>query len=1293
MAQSQVNELRPPKYSVHDGASNWTKFLQSFQVYLSAAGLEKADEKQQCNLLIYCMGPEGIDIYNTFELKAAEVNKFQVLVDKFNEYFLPKVNVTFERHKFFTRNQKSGENIESYVTELKALAATCDFGKLKDSLIKDRVVCGIDNNKLREKLLTEHNLTLTKCIDICRSAESTKTQLKEINSETIQVNSVKGYDNKKKPDKPSKDQVTTTKIAKNKVINNCSRCGRNHKVNECPAYGAECYKCKKKNHFSKMCKQKQIKGIQETDKDEASSSNDSNEYLFVGTVENKQSREDEKSQDWVETVEVMDSPRIRIKFKLDTGAQANIIPSHVFNRIPKVKLEKSRVRLINYNGSRINNLGMCNLVCNVENKQEKINLDFQIVDSENAPPVLGLQACKKLKLIKRLNEIRSINLLEEFKDVFEGIGCLKNVKHKIIIKENSVPVTFNARKIPLSIKNELKNELDNLERLEIIEKINEPTDWVHPLVVVKKPNGKLRICLDPKELNKVIKREYFQMPTIDDMLAELSGATVFSILDANMGFYQIQLDAESSRLCTFATPFGRYIFKRLPFGISSSPEIFYKNFKQIFDDIPGNVCYIDDLLVYGKDKHEHDVNLRRVLERAREANIKFNKNKCKFNVSEVKFVGHIITNNGVKIDNDKIESILKIPIPRNKKEVEKFLGLVTYVSKFLPGLSEKTTKLRELLNKKVLFVWDENHTKSFNNIKQALTTTPVLQYFDANKPITLSVDASQNGLGATLLQNNLPVSYSSRALTETEKGYAQIEKEMAAVVFGCLRYHQYIYGKKVIVESDHKPLVSIYKKPLIKCPLRLQRMLIKLQAYDIEIVHKKGTQLIIADYLSRNFLNEYKESDKLALNEIEAHVNLIEQILPVSEQKFKLFQKETQNDKNLVELLKFVKLGWPDKNTLNDEIQKYYNYKEELVTINDVIFKGNKIIVPTSLRNETLQLIHYNHLGVTKCQLRARQGLFWPGINDDIEKFVNNCDTCLNFRNSNSNEPLMPTAIPGNVWECVGTDVYQYKGKNFILVIYYFSKFIETMPLEKLDSIHTINALKSIFARHGIPKTIRSDNGTNYSSEVFKTFVDSWNIKHITSSPTHAQSNGMVERAIQTFKNIMKKAEYDNKDPYLCLLEYRTSPIDRNIPSPANLLFNRDVNSLLPKFNFVNKGKGKDIKDVTYNLKNKQEKEKLYFDKNTKQLTEFKINDRVRIQNMDKTWQSGRVLKISEKPRTYIVKLNNGSVLERNRKYLIKDSENVKKYQLKFSSSNNDNISRPRRQITNPKKYNDFDCT
>lgn len=532
--------------------------------------------------------------------------------------------------------------------------------------------------------------------------------------------------------------------------------------------------------------------------------------------------------------------------------------------------------------------------------------------------ILGLEDSIKLGIVKRLLEINenneNMNLVKEFNDVFEGVGCIEG-NYEIILKDNSVPIACATRKVSFSMEEPLKKELKKLCDLQIIEKVEEFTEWVHPIVIAKKPNGAIRICLDPQNLNKVIQREYFQIPTVEEILKQMAGANVFNTLDANQGFYQIKLTTESSKMCTSSTPMGRYRFLRMPFGISSAPEIFHKKFKQIFEGLEGVDTYIDDIIVHGRNKEEHDERLRKVLQRASERNVKFNKSKFKFNKTKVNFLGHEITNLGVKPDYNKIKIIKELKPPKNKVELQRILGVVNYVGKFLPNVAQVNAPLRELIRKDVVFEWTKVHSDALDIIKEMLSSEPVLQYYDSKQPLTLSVDASKDGLGAVLLQNNLPVIYASKSLTDTQKKYAQIEKEALGIAFECHRFHQYIYGRKVQVETDHRPLESIFKKPLILCPLRLQRILIKLQQYELVVKYKPGKELLIADTLSRIESEGDSIFDNWEKKEIEVTIEEVNKYTSISENKREQFKLATESDKEL-NMLKnmLLKVGQKEKN-------------------------------------------------------------------------------------------------------------------------------------------------------------------------------------------------------------------------------------------------------------------------------------------------------------------------------------------------------------------------------------------
>lgn len=347
-----------------------------------------------------------------------------------------------------------------------------------------------------------------------------------------------------------------------------------------------------------------------------------------------------------------------------------------------------------------------------------------------------------------------------------------------------------------------------MEQAAIITKVNEPTGWVSPLVIVKKKDGKLRVCLDPRMINACIKREHYEMPRREDIEAELSGAKVLSRLDAKAGFHQIPLDEETSRICTFATPFGRHRFLRLPFGISSASEVFQKTLNEIVDSLPGVHVYVDDILVWGTSRTQHDQRLKGMPEAAKQAGLTFNPEKCKIGVSEIEFLGDTISQEGIKPNREHIESMKLMPIPSDKLGVQRLLGVVNYFSKYLPSLAERTPLLRSLIKHDAVFEWTPNHTKEWQGICECLSKEPLLAMFDPRKETKVTSDASMNGLGSSLLQrhgdNWRPVAYASRTLTSAEQRYSQIEKEALAVTFGCQKFHYFVYGRKEILETDHR---------------------------------------------------------------------------------------------------------------------------------------------------------------------------------------------------------------------------------------------------------------------------------------------------------------------------------------------------------------------------------------------------------------------------------------------------------------------------------------------------------
>ena len=393
-------------------------------------------------------------------------------------------------------------------------------------------------------------------------------------------------------------------------------------------------------------------------------------------------------------------------------------------------------------------------------------------------------------------------------------------------------------------------KLDEWEKAGIITPVEEPMDWVSSLAYSMKHNGRLQLCLNPKNLNDAIKRDHYKTPTVEEITHQLAGSTRFMKLDGTSSYLCIVLDYESSLLTTFNTPWGWYRFICLPFGLACSQDIFQWMMDQILECCEGVIGISDNIVIHGKDDAEHNRHLHNLIQVAHEHGLVFNWEKCDVKATSVTFFGTVYDEDGAHPDPKKVEAIHKMPPQEGPQELQKFLGMTTYLSPFIPSLSTLTAPLQELLKKDTEFTWNNSYQDAFDTVKKMVCMDTTLQYFNAHKPVIIQVDASQKGLGAALLQDGHPIAFASKALTPTEQHYANIEREMLACVFGAERFHTYIFGQSFTIKSDHKLLEQINLKNLTDAPARLQRMLLHLQNYDVKITCRPGREMLVADTLS-----------------------------------------------------------------------------------------------------------------------------------------------------------------------------------------------------------------------------------------------------------------------------------------------------------------------------------------------------------------------------------------------------------------------------------------------------------
>ena len=633
----------------------------------------------------------------------------------------------------------------------------CDFRDLTSSLIRGRVVGGIRDDCLRERLRRETQLDLESCINICRAAESSKRQARELQNRDTETDSLDAI-------RASSRQLPKRWVQSNQFSRAaCQNCGSKsrHSRNDCPAIGATCYKCNMINHFANVCRTKHIHSTDLRNSNTASSGSGS-EISFVSEILPKHYPEDKfvgvmylsllSTIPWTCTLEVNG---VSITFKIDSGADVTALSEKEARLLGITTLTRCSHKLPGPGGTSLPLQGCFYTMLSDGKLTTKQNV---YVVKTLMTLLLGRPALEALKLVKfkSLNTIQNVDPVflkyqRQFPKVFNGLRC-SHGKYEIKLEKQYHPVALTtARSIPIAQLSKVKAEFDRMLSEGIISPVEEATDSCSGMVVVPKNDGSIRICVDLTGLNRAVKREIHPISSVGYTLSKLNGAKYFYKLDAKHGFWQIKLKNTCKAPTTFITSFGRYFFTVLPFGISSATEHFSKGIEKILEGQEGTLSHEDDILVFGTTKQEHDARLCEVLTKIQAAGLTSNE-KCEPERESTSFLGHIIDSNGFRPDPKETATILSMVTPKNIQEVRKFIGMANHLQKFFPVSAEKLKPLRDLLSENSAWTWGHAQNEAFENIKKNLTKAPTLAMFDSRKQTTLSCDASSFDLGAVFLQ-------------------------------------------------------------------------------------------------------------------------------------------------------------------------------------------------------------------------------------------------------------------------------------------------------------------------------------------------------------------------------------------------------------------------------------------------------------------------------------------------------------------------------------------------------------
>ena len=751
-----------------------------------------------------------------------------------------------------------------------------------------------------------------------------------------------------------------------------------------------------------------------------------------------------------------------------------------------------------------------------------------------------------------------------------------------------------------------------------------------------KQNNKasVRLCGNYKRtINDHIEDEPYEFPTCNEQIDKLKGE-YYSCLDITGAFNQVIVKPECRAILTLSTPRGFVEPTRMPFGVKTAPKIFQAGIDRLIHGmdgkapVPSTACVVDDICTTGSTPQEHFQNLAELLSRLHAAGLKLNKDKCKFYKTQVKFLGKIIDRNGQHMDPASVDAIVNMPAPTDKHTLRSFLGHMSYIGRHVPDIRIARAPLDALLKKDVKFVWDDTHAKAFSNCKKLASNSATLAHFDVNLPLVLTTDASPVGLGACLshrvIENGKtylkPLSYASCSLKPAELNYAQIDREGLAVHWATNHYRQFLYCRHFELHTDCSALTRIFgsKNDLGGCAIgRLNRWAAALMEYDFHATHIRGASNKICDSLSRlpvppkgellatppRQVGQTVSSEDLARSmsikyvEMESADGIMDavnclahlpdpkeatisickivgtsptavwDILPLS---VKDVAKATREDRVYGKLISAIRSGEIDRN--DPDMKPFNSLFDDLYVEQGVIFHGSRIVVPTKQQERLLDELHMTHMGIVKMKEVARAYFWWPLINKQIENIANSCEGCNRYRKRPAPAPLCPWPYARRAMERVHIDFCEFKGKQLLIMIDAYSKYIWTHIMNTdTTTMKTLLVLYGWFCeRSGFPTTLVSDNGPQFTSKEFAEKMAKWGIKHILTPPYHPASNGLAEKAVDIVKTKLKKMEcpaspiamYVNLQAALRM--YRATPHTSTGQTPYELISTAPVPVMFP---------------------------------------------------------------------------------------------------------------------------------
>ena len=753
-----------------------------------------------------------------------------------------------------------------------------------------------------------------------------------------------------------------------------------------------------------------------------------------------------------------------------------------------------------------------------------------------------------LKYLNKVKQTKLYKFLKKYEAMFDGtLGNYTGSKYKIELRENVTP--YHARPFPIPKIHEetLKKEVERLVKIGVLKRINN-SEWAAPTFIIPKKNGTVRFISDFRELNKRIKRKPFPIPKIQDLLLKLEGFKYATSLDLNMGYYHIELCPESKKLCTIVLPWGKFEYQKLPMGLCNSPDIFQEKMNELFAGFDYVRTYIDDLLVVSNGTFDdHLEKLGTVLEKLQNAGFKVNADKSFFAKDELEYLGFKITRNGIMPLPDKIQAIQNIAVPKTKKQLRSFIGIINYYRDMWIHRSEILAPLTSMTSKQAKWNWDSKCQKSFDAIKKIVSRETLLSYPNFNEPFEIHTDASKQQLGAVISQNKQPIAFYSRKLNPAQVNYTTTERELLSIVETLKEFRNILLGQQIKVYTDHKNLT--YKTFNTE---RVMRWRLILEEYGPELIYIQGNKNIVADALSRL---ELVDSPK----PLEPEMHVFSELFALEDDdapdvahptNIKTIMSFQQKDKELIKTAK------KNKNfTINQFHGAGKNYS--LICFND------KIVVPKQLQTRIVQWYHtvLCHPGETRTELTISQNFYWKNLRKTVHDVCSKCDACQFLKRNKKNYGKLPPKEAESVpWDTLCVDLigkYQFSpksgGKKYemkttsgktvylqaVTMIDPATGWVEIRALPGARADYVANQVELAWlTRYPKPNKIILDRGNEFLAE-FKTLIrEDYGITLKPITARNPQANAVLERVHQTIGNIIRtmkvqEMHLDDENPWV----------------------------------------------------------------------------------------------------------------------------------------------------------------